>query len=247
MEARRIHKNHYIATRMNYLSPTSEYFDRSDANTNYSDYVDNSSEYSRNNVSRVREVPKPHKLHSDYNNSDIYVRNDTYEPSSEISGTKYYRNIDPSHYSYQSRDAPSVASSIKTKTSRKGQLTLEAMSAPNPLCPNIRGMCCFMLLLNLAIILICIGFVIVIQFIQPFFVWISGLTFVIFGIITLIGSLIYCVTICRQTQHDQNLYNDDLYWTHHWQKTFNTPEIHTKSNDKYDQYSASKYSDSGRY
>ena len=48
-----MHRNHYIATRMKYGSPTPDYYDRSDANTNYSDYADNSSQrgysdYSRN-------------------------------------------------------------------------------------------------------------------------------------------------------------------------------------------------------
>lgn len=48
---------------------------------------------------------------------------------------------------------------------------VEAMSAPNPFCPNIKGMCCLMLLLNLGLILITLGFVIVIQFFEPLFVW----------------------------------------------------------------------------
>lgn len=46
-----------------------------------------------------------------------------------------------------------------------------AMSAPNPFCPNVKGVCCLMLLLNLGLILVTLGFVIVIQFIEPLFVW----------------------------------------------------------------------------
>lgn len=77
----------------------------------------------------------------------------------------------PSHYSYRSGAAPSVASTVKTRTSRKGGVTVEAMAAPNPFCPNVKGMCCLMLLLNLGIILVTLGFVIVIQFFEPVYVW----------------------------------------------------------------------------
>lgn len=77
----------------------------------------------------------------------------------------------PSHYSYRSGVAPSTASTVKTKTSKRGGVTVETMAAPNPFCPNIKGMCCLMLLLNLGIILVTLGFVIVIQFFQPVYVW----------------------------------------------------------------------------
>lgn len=94
-----------------------------------------------------------------------------------------------------------MASSTKTgrsNRSRRAGARIEAMSAPNPFCPNVKGVCCLMLLLNLGLILVtlgetfctiiqlfinyCIevltvifgiisGFVIVIQFIEPLFVW----------------------------------------------------------------------------
>lgn len=67
--------------------------------------------------------------------------------------------------------SPSIASTRKSRGSRKAGMTVEAMAAPNPFCPNIRGMCCLMLLLNLGIILVTLGFVIVIQFFEPLFVW----------------------------------------------------------------------------
>lgn len=78
----------------------------------------------------------------------------------------------PSHYSYRSNGlAPSEVSTVKSKITRKPGMTIETMSAPNPFCPNTKGMCCLMLLLNLGLILVTLGFVIVIQFFEPLFVW----------------------------------------------------------------------------
>lgn len=78
----------------------------------------------------------------------------------------------PSHYSYRSNGlAPSEVSTVKSKITRKPGVTIETMSAPNPFCPNTKGMCCLMLLLNLGLILVTLGFVIVIQFFEPLFVW----------------------------------------------------------------------------
>ena len=45
------------------------------------------------------------------------------------------------------------------------------MAAPNPFCPNTKGICCLMLLINLGLILVTLGFVVVIQFFEPLFVW----------------------------------------------------------------------------
>lgn len=72
-------------------------------------------------------------------------------------------------YSYRSGAAPSVASTRRTR--RSAGVKAEAMVAPNPFCPNVRGMCCLLLLLNLGLILVTLGFVIVIQFFEPLFVW----------------------------------------------------------------------------
>lgn len=94
--------------------------------------------------------------------------------SSHCTSSRSSRARAPSHYSYRSGGgggAPSVASTVKTRTSRKGGVTVETMAAPNPFCPNIKGMCCLMLLLNLGIILVTLGFVIVIQFFEPVYVW----------------------------------------------------------------------------
>lgn len=82
------------------------------------------------------------------------------------------------HNSAPSRGGPrslySVASSAKTgrsNRSRRAGAHVELMSAPNPFCPNVKGVCCLMLLLNLGLILVTLGFVIVIQFMEPLFVW----------------------------------------------------------------------------
>lgn len=85
-----------------------------------------------------------------------------------------------------------------------------------------------------------------------------GIIFLIFGFLTLVGSLIYCVVICREFKSPKDVNPDDFYWTHHWQKHIGTPEIHYKSEEKFaddrysDRYSVSKlsgkYSDrNGRY
>lgn len=78
-----------------------------------------------------------------------------------------------------SRGAPrsvySVASTAKTgrsgRSTTKRGAKIETMSAPNPFCPNVKGVCCLMLLLNLGLILVTLGFVIVVQFYEPVYVW----------------------------------------------------------------------------
>jgi hypothetical protein len=87
-------------------------------------------------------------------------------------GSRYsHHSRTPSHYSYRSGRAPSEVSTVKTKTSRKGGLVVETMAAPNPFCPNTKGICCLMLLINLGLILVTLGLVVVIQLFQPLFVW----------------------------------------------------------------------------
>lgn len=57
------------------------------------------------------------------------------------------------------------------RTTTKAGVVVETMSAPNPFCPNTRGVCCLMVLVNLALILVAIGFIIVLQLHDPAFVW----------------------------------------------------------------------------
>ncbi|XP_055701064.1 uncharacterized protein LOC129800593 [Phlebotomus papatasi] len=183
--------------------------------------------------------------------SDIYVTSAAYKAPSEIS--RYSARP-------QSRGGPrsiySVASSTKTGRSNRSRraagASIEAMSAPNPFCPNAKGVCCLMLLLNLGLILVTLGFVIVIQFMEPLFVWILGIVFLIFGFLTLIGSMIYCVIVCRDAKTPSQLRNEDLYWTRHWQKNIGyTPHEINYKTDRYDGYSdrysvskmSGKYSD----
>ncbi|VVC97113.1 uncharacterized protein LOC126966417 [Leptidea sinapis] len=179
--------------------------------------------------------------------SDVYVTSGAYRPPSDISRQS---RAPRSHYSYRSGVAPSVASTHRSKVSRKAGMKVEAMAAPNPFCPNVKGMCCLMLLLNLGLILVTLGFVIVLQFYEPLFVWILGIVFLVFGFITLVGSLIYCVVLCRENPYPR--YPDDFYWTHHWSKTIGPSEIHYSSSekpyrqnghsDRYNKYNG-KYSD----
>lgn len=185
--------------------------------------------------------------------SDIYVTSAAYNAARAPS--EYSRYTHRSH-AQGPRSLYSVASSTKTgrsNRSRRAGARIEAMSAPNPFCPNVKGVCCLMLLLNLGLILVTLGFVIVIQFIEPLFVWILGLIFLIFGFATLIGSMIYCVVVCRDAKTPSQLRNEDLYWTRYWQKNIGyTPhEINYKAdrynNDAFenDRYSVSKIS--GKY
>lgn len=80
---------------------------------------------------------------------------------------------------------------------------------------------------------------------------ILGLVFLVFGFATLIGTMIYCVVVCRDVKTPAQLRNEDIYWTKYWQKNIGyTPhEINYKAdryNDGYsDRYSVSKIS--GKY
>lgn len=78
---------------------------------------------------------------------------------------------------------------------------------------------------------------------------ILGLVFLIFGFATLIGSMIYCVVVCRDAKTPSQLRNEDLYWTRYWQKNIGyTPHEINYKVDRYndsDRYSVSKIS--GKY
>ena len=60
---------------------------------------------------------------------------------------------------------------LRSKTSKRGGIVIESMRAPHPMCPNTRSCCCLMLLFNLGLLLVCLGFVIVLQLNDPPFVW----------------------------------------------------------------------------
>jgi len=110
-------------------------------------------------------------------------------------------------------------STLKSKNTMKAGLAVETMSAPNPFCPNTRGVCCLMVLANLALILICIGFIIVLQLTDPPVVWNIGIVI-----------LVYCMCICQETNNHKpgQPPPGELYWTHHWQKNFTIPELSSK-------------------
>ncbi|XP_043273458.1 uncharacterized protein [Venturia canescens] len=176
---------------------------------------------------------------SPYDGSDLYVTGAPYRASSELS--RGSRNSPapssraaeraPSNYSGSARSGHST---VKTHTSRHGGVIVETMSTPNPFCPNTKGICCLMLLLNLGLILVTLGFVIVIQFFTPLVVWILGIVFLIFGFMTLIGSLLYCVHVFRNAKHPHDINPEDLYWTRYWQgHVGSAPEIHYKAEGKY--------------
>lgn len=121
-------------------------------------------------------------------------------------------------------------STVKSKNTMKAGLAVETMSAPNPFCPNTRGVCCLMVLANLALILICIGFIIVLQLTDPPVIWNIGIVILVFGFATLFITLVYCMCICQETNTHKagQPPPGELYWTHHWQKNFTIPELSTK-------------------
>ncbi|KAG7202475.1 hypothetical protein KM043_017046 [Ampulex compressa] len=173
------------------------------------------------------------------NSSDIYITSAAYRATSDISHASPHSlapssrlgHQAPSHYSCGS--ARSGNSTVKTHTSRKDGIIVETMSTPNPFCPNTKGICCLMLLLNLGLILVTLGFVIVIQFFQPLIVWILGIVFLVFGFLTLIGSLVYCVHVFRNAKHPHDINPEDLYWTRYWQgHVGSAPEVYYKAEDK---------------
>ncbi|XP_043231876.1 mRNA cap guanine-N7 methyltransferase-like [Amphibalanus amphitrite] len=146
---------------------------------------------------------------------------DRYDPEEREASEIYAEAHQPdmSHYAPSQRthrSGVSEAGTTKTKTSRHGNLMMETMAAPHPCCPNTKGVCCLMLLLNLAILLIALGFVIILQLYNPPFVWFIGLALLIGGFCALIFCLVYCVWVCKDAHRAQE--NGELYWTHHWQK-----------------------------
>jgi len=134
-----------------------------------------------------------------------------------------------SQYTYRSgrsgRTGVSDGVSVKTKTTAGGKLRVETMTAPHPCCPNTRSCCCLMILMNLALLLITLGFVVVLQLYEPIIVWYAGICMLIFGFLTMFGSMVYCVFVCREVEHLRPP-PGELYWTNHWSKSVNVPEIH---------------------
>ncbi|XP_045608275.1 uncharacterized protein [Procambarus clarkii] len=163
--------------------------------------------------------------------SEIYASTRIPRPHSEIS-----------QYSYRTTGGHSDMVSVKTKTTRGGKLVMETMTAPHPCCPNTKSVCCLMVLLNLGLLLITLGFVVVLQLYDPAFVWYIGLCMLIFGFMVLFGSLIYCVFVCREIEKMRPP-PGELYWTNHWTKQLNMPEIHyTNTQYKPTDYKGSEYS-----
>merc|ERR1711941_202767 len=104
--------------------------------------------------------------------------------------------------------------SVFANNSTKAGVIVETMSAPNPFCPNTRGVCCLMVLVNLAIILVAIGFIIVLQLHDPTFVWNIGVVILCFGFFTVLCALVYCMCICQESAHPKpgQPAQGELYW-----------------------------------
>lgn len=122
---------------------------------------------------------------------------------------------------------------VKSKNTTKAGVAVETMSAPNPFCPNTKGVCCLMVLINLALILVAIGFIIVLQLTEPAIVWNIGIVILLFGFLTLFISLVYCMCICNETPA-RGQQPGELYWTHHWQKNFTIPELSSKRTERWE-------------
>ncbi|XP_037094502.1 uncharacterized protein LOC119114498 [Pollicipes pollicipes] len=120
--------------------------------------------------------------------SEIYAEAHQPPPVSEMS------HYAPSQRTYRSGVSDGT---MKTKTSRHGNLMMETMAAPHPCCPNTKGTRADYYLLTA-----------VLQFI--------GLALLIGGFCALIFCLVYCVWVCKDAQRAND--QGELYWTHHWQK-----------------------------
>lgn len=151
---------------------------------------------------------------------EIYIPNPEYLtrfPASELSQGSYKTY----------RSAPySEDATLRSKKSKRGGIVIESTRAPHPLCPNTRSCCCLMLLFNLGLLLICLGFVIVLQLDDPPFVWFLGVFMLVFGFISLVVGLIFCAWMCREGSPDAPVPPSQFYWTHRWRKTINLPESH---------------------
>lgn len=69
-----------------------------------------------------------------------------------------------------------------------------------------------------------------------------GIAMLIVGFLVLFGSMIYCIVVCRETEH-LRAPPGEYYWTNHWTKTVNFPELHY-SNTQYKpaEYKGSEFS-----
>jgi len=76
-----------------------------------------------------------------------------------------------SYRTYRTAPPYTEDATMRSKTSKRGGIVVETSRAPHPLCPNTRSCCCLLLLFNLGLLLICLGFVIVLQLNDPPFVW----------------------------------------------------------------------------
>jgi len=126
--------------------------------------------------------------------------------------------------------------SVFANNSTKAGVIVETMSAPNPFCPNTKGVCCLLILVNLALILVALGFIIVLQLPEPAFVWNIGIVILVAGFATVFVALMYCTCICKEGRRvapDGQPANGELYWTHHWQKNITIPELRSKDKDRW--------------
>lgn len=146
-----------------------------------------------------------------------------YRPGTALSGKSHKS-------SGTARTNASGVSTVKSKNTMKAGVAVETMSAPNPFCPDTKGVCCLMILTNMSLILICIGFIIVLQLSDPPVIWNIGIVILVFGFVTLFITLIYCLCICQETNSRRYGQSPpgELYWTHHWQKNFTIPELSNK-------------------
>merc|ERR1712109_139697 len=109
-------------------------------------------------------------------------------------------NIVPARSQISHASSKKSELSVFANNSTKAGVIVETMSAPNPFCPNTRGVCCLLILINLAVILIALGFIIVLQLPEPAFVWNIGIVIVVAGFATVFVALLYCTCICKESQ-----------------------------------------------
>lgn len=139
--------------------------------------------------------------------SEIYVADNYYNrgggPQQHLASSSSPRP--PSALSasnnYYHKPPGSVLSTATTNTSKKRRagVVVETMSAPNPFCPRSKGVCCLLLLVNLGLILVTLGFSIVLQLFEPAFVWLVFFVLLFFSGILKVD---FDFTVCEKVLRD---------------------------------------------
>ncbi|CAG0882378.1 unnamed protein product [Cyprideis torosa] len=120
--------------------------------------------------------------------------------------------------SYGHAAPPPSASYVSHHDNSRKRAEVETMITPNPYCPSTWNTCCLMILLNLALLLIVIGFILTLQTITFTLEWYTGISMLVVGFLTLLGTILFCVHVCRDRRDPDDLTSP--HWAHHWKRSW---------------------------